>query len=181
MTLSFTFEDNRTYHDDLLLELGDQAYRCDSYYLAGDDGPLFDLSAANARRSLVRLVEQWCAALANLVDGRMLYLPFEWDDERTGCIRCRRLGSDIELLVGDLPINGYFHSPRNITIFMACIADNSDAEPQDVPSTGLEPDKVVAGPTNYFRPKQGARPVTVEDEELKRSLDETRQRARDAV
>ena len=52
MDLTLTFEDNGTGHDDLLLRIGDAVWRCDSYYLALDQGVLAEHEDA---RSVARL------------------------------------------------------------------------------------------------------------------------------
>jgi hypothetical protein len=73
--LTLTFEDNGTAHNDLVLRLGDLVWRCDSYFLALDDGVLpGHEDAAKVRAVLRALLQSWRVAITGLANGATAYL-----------------------------------------------------------------------------------------------------------
>ena len=113
--LSLRFEDNGRFHDDLVLQLGDQHWRCDSYYLLIDGGMLADQEdAAKVRDVLRRLLEQWHACVASLGDGETCYLPYDFSDQYTGWLRCEAAGPDLKLQRGWAEVEGYSFFPSDV-------------------------------------------------------------------
>jgi hypothetical protein len=114
-TVSLDFEDNRRFHDDLVLRLGDEHWRCDSYYLLLDRGMLPDQEdAGKVRAVLRRLLEQWHACVASLGDRETCYLPYDFSDEYTAWLRCEAAGADLRIQRGWAEINGYTFFPSNV-------------------------------------------------------------------
>lgn len=73
--ISFRFEENGRFHDDLVLRLGDMEWRCDSYYLLIDDETHLGREDANKVRAVLRtLIEQRGLAVSALRDGDVCYL-----------------------------------------------------------------------------------------------------------
>lgn len=106
MSLSLRWDSSRrTSHDDLFLDVGEQTYRCDSYYMAIEE-----------ERPTVAVLEavlaQWLRALDALADGATCFWPYDWSDEYTGWVRVDRAGEALTLLAGWSPQPaGYELSP----------------------------------------------------------------------
>jgi len=114
MDFRFTFEDNGTAHDDLLLRLGDSVWRCDSYYLALDDGVLADEEDAPKVRAVLRaLLEKWRAAIGQLANGGTAYLPYDFSDQCTAWLACELNGRDLLVRHGWADVEGWTMSPSN--------------------------------------------------------------------
>ena len=54
MDATLTFEDNGSYHEDLLLRVGDTVWRADSYYLLLDRGMLEHQEDSSKVRAVLR-------------------------------------------------------------------------------------------------------------------------------
>lgn len=108
------FEDSGGFHDDLVLELGDRQWRCDSYYLMLD--PMFPEreDASKVRAVLQRLLQQWCAAVTGLFEGDVCYLPYDFSDEYTGWLRCGVQGPMLKVQRGWADVHGYSFSPSEV-------------------------------------------------------------------
>jgi len=85
--VSLEFEDNGRFHNDLVLRLGDQQWRCDSYYLLIDRGMLADREdAAKVRDVLRRLLEQWHSSVVVSVKVKLATsLMTSQTNTRLGC------------------------------------------------------------------------------------------------
>lgn len=113
--VSFQFEDNGRFHDDLVLRLGDQHWRCDSYYLLLDRGMLAEQEdASKVRAVLGRLLEQWRSAVAGLNDGEMCYLPYDFSDQYTAWLRCEAHGPDLKIQRGWSEVEGWSFFPSAV-------------------------------------------------------------------
>jgi hypothetical protein len=113
--ISLRFEDNDSGHDDLVLRLGDQEWRCDTYYLALDQKMLVDQEdEVKVRAVLARLLEQWHTAVVGLSDGEVCYLPFDFSDQCTGWLRCTAAGSDLKIQWGWASIEGWSFYPSDV-------------------------------------------------------------------
>jgi hypothetical protein len=113
--ISLQFEDNGRFHDDLVLRLGDREWRCDSYYLLLDNAMLPDREdAAKVRDVLRRLLDQWCLAVTKARDGETSYLPYDFSDEYTGWLQCRKDGSQLRVQPGWADVNGYAVLPSDV-------------------------------------------------------------------
>lgn len=106
--MEFTFEDNDTAHDDLVLRLGDSVWHCDSYYLALDDGVLPEREDAPKVRAVLRaLLEQWRAAIVGLTNGITAYLPYDFSDQYTAWLACELQGSELLVQHGCSDVEGW--------------------------------------------------------------------------
>jgi hypothetical protein len=108
--LAFRFEDNGTDHDDMVLYLGGQTWRCDSYYFKLDARPEYP----TVRSVLTRLLEQWRLAVQSLGDGESCFVPYELWDECTSWLSCQRCGEDVLVSRVTSWVAGYAVSPSNI-------------------------------------------------------------------
>lgn len=135
MDLHFTFEDNGTTHDDLLLTLGDSVWRCDSYYLALDDGVLADEEDARKVRAVLRaLLEKWREAIAELADGVTAYLPYDFSDQCTAWLACERNGRDLLVRHGWANVEGWTMTPSTPSSLVEMPAGfRPDSGPWSVP------------------------------------------------
>ena len=100
-------------HDDITLQLDDYMRIADSYYFAidwtferGDESP------HKAGRCLSQLLKAWIAALETSA-GAYVFLPYDFSDEYTGCLRCKISGESIEIMPGFSTMAGHSVSPSN--------------------------------------------------------------------
>jgi hypothetical protein len=116
ITISFSFDDNGRYHEDLVLQCGDRKWRCDSYYLLLDNAllPGQEDAASKVRAVLRRLLDQWHAAVAGLADGETCYLPFDFSDQSTRWLRCRANGVMLRIQPGWADVEGYSFPPSEV-------------------------------------------------------------------
>jgi hypothetical protein len=113
--VSLQFEDNGRFHDDLVLRLGDQHWRCDSYYLLIDRGMLADQEdASKVSDVLRRLLEQWHSSVGALREGETCYLPYDFSDGYTGWLRCEAVGPDLTIQRGWAEVEGYSFFPSDV-------------------------------------------------------------------
>lgn len=63
MNFTLRYEDNGTLHNDIQLQLGNEAWTCDSYYFAIDHHLQEDDDSATKVKAVLRkLLEQWLSA-----------------------------------------------------------------------------------------------------------------------
>lgn len=119
--LSIRFEDNDTGHNDIVLILGGERWECDSYYFALDRELMPEQEDGDKiRRVLVGLLVQWLAALGQLRDGGTAYLPFDFSDQCTGWLACRRSGDEVIVSWGWAAVEGWSFSPSKVGELFAC-------------------------------------------------------------
>lgn len=117
MRFAFRFVDNGTLHDDLVLEFGDAQYLCDSYFLAMDRRLTpKEEGAAKVRAVMRALLTQWADAVTALPDGRCAYLPYEFSDQFTRWIACRREDERVRLSRGFSPLEGWRFTSSDLSI-----------------------------------------------------------------
>jgi hypothetical protein len=110
--LLLKFRDNRSGHDDIHLWLDGYSRVADSYYLAIDpELDPEDESVDKIRRVLVRLLGQCVKAIDRATREQPAYLPFDFSDQYTGCLRCRPDGEEIEITAGWSRREGWSVSP----------------------------------------------------------------------
>jgi hypothetical protein len=119
--LSVRFEDNGSGHNDIVLRFGGEQWVCDSYYLALDSGLLPEREdAGKIRVVLLRLLEQWQAAVARLPDGGTVYLPYDFSDQCTCWLACKRTGGEVIVSRGWADLEGWSFSPSNAGNLFNC-------------------------------------------------------------
>ena len=112
MDITIAFEDNGTAHDDLLLRVGDAVWRCDSYYLALDQGVLAKQEDANKIRLVLRaLLENWRTAIVGLSNGDTAYLPYDFSDQCTAWLACEMAEGELLVRHGWAHVEGWSISP----------------------------------------------------------------------
>ena len=114
MDVSFTFEDNGTIHNDLVLRIGDSAWRCDSYYFAieqyaGDDQE----DAPKVRKILRALLEKWKSAIEGLANGATAYLPYDFSDQCTAWLACELIDGELLIRHGWGDVEGWAIMPSD--------------------------------------------------------------------
>ena len=125
MELSLKFDDTGYWqHDDITLRLDERVWRVDSYFLALDNFVLPDREdAAKVRAVLKRLLEQWLAALEDFADEGTVYLPYDFADQHTGWLRCRRFGVMIEVCPGRSRTEGWSFCASDISPYLRNLPD----------------------------------------------------------
>ena len=102
---------NNTGHEDLYFRLGDYSCVVDSYYLALDaenDGPNGRIESI-----LAQLLGSWINALHSTDPGTSVFLPFDFSDEFTRCLKCVKQDNYVEIQLGWSERAGYSVKPRN--------------------------------------------------------------------
>jgi hypothetical protein len=113
MIFKFSFDDNGTFHNDLVLELEHFERHCDSFYLVNDNLLLPEQTDADKVRAvLVRLLQQWSDAVRVLAPGDQTYLPYLFDDQASSWLRVHLTDTDtVELLPVWSTLEGWAFSP----------------------------------------------------------------------
>ena len=114
MDFSLRFEDNGTAHDDLVLIVGDFSWRCDSYYLALDEGVLAGQKDVPKVREVLRvLLGNWRTAVARLADGATAYLPYDFSDQCTAWLACQLDAGALLIMHGWASVEGWSLTPSD--------------------------------------------------------------------
>jgi len=115
LTLSFTFHDDGSLHDDLSLSIGGATFRCDSYYFNLDDDGREDQSDhEKVKHALERLLHQWLTVARKLRDSDTVFLPYDFSDQYTGWLRVVRHGDTVDIVRGTSNIEGWSFYPSEV-------------------------------------------------------------------
>ena len=69
------------------------------------------------------LLDQWIEALKSLKNKDTIYLPYDFSDQYTGCIRVVRKENSYEISPGYSMSEGWSVSPSDISNYIQTIAD----------------------------------------------------------
>jgi hypothetical protein len=123
-SLLIQFRDNDTAHDDLHVCIEGYSRVADSYYFALDPSMLpGDESPNKVRRVLIQLLQRWTDALAKATATQLVYLPFDFSDQYTGCFQCRPNDDYIEILPGWSHREGWSLPPSDPGEYLFGITD----------------------------------------------------------
>lgn len=112
-------QDNQTLHDDLFLYFGEEIIKCDSYWFASDQNIEPNKEDADKVKTVIReLLNQWKLYVSGAKSGEVIYLPFDFSDEYTGCLRCEFQNDFVLLRVGYLQFNGLIFFPSDISTYV---------------------------------------------------------------
>lgn len=135
--ISLVYIDNGTQHEDLELFFFGETRTCDSYFLALDSGLMpEDESSQKVAAVLNSLIRQWIDLSVHATDGQTIYLPFDFSDQCTGCLRCKFSEDTVTVTLGNSYIEGYSHRASDVSSFSRSINDFEPA-PVDCPSHTL--------------------------------------------
>ena len=113
------FRDNNTHHHDLFLHFADQVIECDSYYFALDRNIEPDKENADKIRAVIReLLNQWKLYVSRAKSGEVIYLPFDFSDEYTGCLKCEFENVSVLLTIGYLQFESWLFFPSDISTYV---------------------------------------------------------------
>lgn len=113
------FRDNNSLHNDLFLHFGDQVIECDSYYFALDQNIKPEKEDADKIKTVIKeLLNQWKLYVSRLKSDEVIYLPFDFSDEYTGCLRCESQNDYVLLTVGYLQFEGWLFCPSDISTYV---------------------------------------------------------------
>jgi hypothetical protein len=113
--LTLQFENNDRFHNDLVLRVGPETCRCDSYYLLLDNRILPGKEdAEKVSVVLNRLLVQWREAVEYLPEAGTCFLPFDFSDQYTAWLRCEARGPDLLVQRGWAEIEGWRVLPSDI-------------------------------------------------------------------
>ena len=113
------FRDNNTHHNDLFLHFGDQIIECDSYYFALDRNVEPEKEDIDKIKAVIKeLLNQWKMYVSRAKSGEIIYLPFDFSDEYTGCLKCEFEDDFVSLTVGYLQFEGWLFFPSDISSYI---------------------------------------------------------------
>lgn len=117
-----------TLNDDqrLVLQLGDEAHYGDTYFLGLD--PQNADSEMPVVSGVKHLLQSWIQTLTAAPDNSLCHLPFDFADEFTRWIACQSSGSQLSVVVGWAPVEGWTISPRDIS---ACATTLHSFQPDE--------------------------------------------------
>jgi hypothetical protein len=113
--IRLTYIDDGTEHNDVILTYAGEHLRCDSYYFFCD--PTCDDkedTPPQVRRVIHFLLKQWHQLVSELEDRNATYLPFDFSDQCTGWVRCRKEGEFTQLDWGWSLVEGWSFPPSDI-------------------------------------------------------------------
>jgi hypothetical protein len=126
-SLLIRFHHNGTAHDDLHLCLEGFSRTTDSYYLAIDPGMLAGQESPDkVRLVLIQLLQGWAEALSKATVTQPVYLPFDFSDQYTGCLRCQPTGDMLEITPGISDREGWNVAPSDPGDYFFGICDFRD-------------------------------------------------------
>ncbi len=117
------FTPNGRWHEDLVLEMNGRIWPCDSYYFLIDHRVQGEENIEKVQRGLVRLLEQWITALHSAAPVDLVYLPYDFSDQYTGCLRCELNSERVVVARGWSLTPGHSVSPSDITGFVRQVRD----------------------------------------------------------
>ena len=109
--LMLEYRPNNTGHRDLHFRIVEYECIADSYYLAldaEDDGP-----GGRIETVLILLLQQWIHAVQGAGAEETVFLPFDFSDQNTRCLRCRMNEEHVEVQPGWSCWEGWRVVPRN--------------------------------------------------------------------
>lgn len=127
-------------HNQIEVCLGAESRVGECYYLGLSDTARMDTESISAENpgtlcgenavqsGLQQLLRGWLQQLLRLSDGGQVYLPFDFSDEYTRWVSVRREGTEVELVFGWAPVEGW----------AICLQDFSDVA---YGLTGFSPDE----------------------------------------
>lgn len=123
MLLQITLADNERSHEDIHVQFNNHQFVCDSYYFLIDDTiPDEPTTAGKAKTGLQILLMQWLESLRVSPDD-IIYLPFDFSDQFTRCLRCKIKGTNITVCAGWTHVEGWRTLPSNIAGYSAQVTD----------------------------------------------------------
>lgn len=108
-----------------MFRLGNFERLCDSYYFATDRDYDAEEGSGKTREVLRLLLDQWIAHIGQLRDSECIYLPFDFSDQYTGCMRVMRRANKYGLTPGWSAIEGFLHCPSDISRYVWQVKDFS--------------------------------------------------------
>jgi hypothetical protein len=113
------FRDNNSLHNDLFLHFENQVIECDSYYFALDKNIEPDKeNAAKIKTVIKELLNQWKLYVSRAKSGEIVYLPFDFSDKYTGCLKCEFQSDCVLLTIGYLQFEGWLFFPSDISTYV---------------------------------------------------------------
>lgn len=123
MELSLEFNDNKTGHEDIILQFAGKTWICDSYYFALDGKLMPGREDAEKVRAVLRsLLEQWLFAIKNATDDSVAYLPYDFSDQYTAWLQCKFSGAEVDVCRGWSEIEGYSFYPSDVDKYLTELA-----------------------------------------------------------
>ncbi|MCA9049090.1 MAG: hypothetical protein KDA89_10210 [Planctomycetaceae bacterium] len=118
------------------VRIGSELRTGDLYYLGiSPDNPDFNCSA---HVGLQRLIDGWVQTILHNPEGVLFYLPFDFSDEFTRWLACEKHGSEITVVFGWAPVEGWSFSPSQFQEFSRKLEDFHPDEPAN-PQTFYTP------------------------------------------
>ena len=142
--LSFVHEPNGSGHDDVVVRVGDQLYRSDSYYFGLDHRTDEE---ADGERSMRQMLEGWRRDVLGCQPGQHVFLPHDFSDQYSGWIRVRASSADaLQLQAGWATIEGWAIPPsRYDDVLRERPSALEDFTPGESPSVRADRDAVLRG------------------------------------
>lgn len=109
--LLIEYRNNETAHKDIHFQFEEYSCIADSYYLAPDiqdDDP-----DGSIEKILVQLLEQWLEVLLHADSTHPVFLPYDFSDQFTRCLKCTVDVNVIEVQPGWSTREGHSVSPSN--------------------------------------------------------------------
>ena len=121
-------ENDKGGHEDLIFEIPEliSLQKFDTYYFALAIEPKSGIK--EIKSSVAELIASWNKKLAEIKSGQVIYLPIDFSDQYTGCLRVEK-ENDLNLTYGFSRREGWSVDPINPSEYyesMASVSSNRD-------------------------------------------------------
>jgi hypothetical protein len=127
--LLIEYRPNGTAHNDIFLRLGEYSCIADSYYF---DLDVSDDPHPSVEKVLIQLLGQWLKALNEADSTEPVFLPYDFSDQFTRCLRCIVSVTTIEVQSGWSNREGWRTSPSSPEDYFYSIEDFHPEMPEPV-------------------------------------------------
>ncbi|MFP9097888.1 hypothetical protein ACLI09_02440 [Flavobacterium sp. RHBU_24] len=111
-------ENNTEGHNDLLFSVPGLVEECfDSYYFIIAEG------MPSVKKTLAALLDFWVQKIKALQEGNVIYLPIDFSDQYTGCLRVEMEADKLMVDYGYSLREGWCINPRNPEDFYNSVTD----------------------------------------------------------
>lgn len=119
-------------HDDLIFTIRGlvDKLKFDTYYFLIQISPCENFQ--DIRNAVVKLLSYWLMQLKNIKDEKPIYLPIDFSDQYTGCLRVVKKDENVQLTYGCSMVEGFSINPLNPGNYYDMITDFEDTENKTV-------------------------------------------------
>ncbi len=122
-------------HDDLIFSIEGLVDKLilDTYYFIIEIEPYETLQ--DIKNAVGQLLTYWLTEIQNVDEGKQIYLPIDFSDQYTGCLKVLKQGESIQLTYGFSDREGYSINPLSPGDYSTTITDFKDTQNKTIEVT----------------------------------------------